>query len=147
MPCHRERGGAELSNRKLAADTGCTTTLLTPDYSRFVVGKAASGSNKAERVLLGGKDHVLHVQPKQRVEIPVVDVDGHVRLMAEDALYPKTRGFHCLRVPRRVLSRVFQAIVRWCRLQGRGVTCFGFPFRWMESCRWSLCMRVYPWQG
>ena len=85
MLCHRIKGGAVLSGRTLVADTGCTTTLLTSDFSSLVVGKAAATSGKTERVLLGGKDHELRVEPKQLVEIPVVDVDGRERVMVEEA--------------------------------------------------------------
>jgi len=85
MLCHRDKGGAVLSSRTLVADTGCTTTLLTPDFSSLVVSEAAKSNIKTERVLLGGKSQELRVKPKQLVEIPVVDVDGHVRLMLEEA--------------------------------------------------------------
>ena len=54
-----------------------------------MVGKATSGSNKTQRILLGGKDHELKVQAKQLVEIPVVDVDGNVQHMVEEAFISK----------------------------------------------------------
>ena len=67
----------------LVADTGCTVTLLTPEFSQFVVGKSAEGT---QRVLLGGKGHVLKTGPQQELHLPVRDVKGHRRQMQENGI-------------------------------------------------------------
>ncbi len=61
-------------------DSGCTFNFFTPVFSVFYVGKE---TGQGVIVELGGKDKVVHGKPMRIVEIPVLDIAGHVQLFRE----------------------------------------------------------------
>ena len=67
-------------------DTGCNRTLLPFEFMKYAKGEA---KGKGSTIELGGKGQELQVGPLQDVLLPVLDVNGQLRLLKERGSFAK----------------------------------------------------------
>ena len=85
--CHQVDNGAGcvLSSRasrplSILVDTGCDRTLLPRVFNKYIVSGDSSSSTTVE---LAGKGQVLRASSVKEVLMPVLDINGAVRMMKE----------------------------------------------------------------
>ena len=99
--CHQDETGAVLLSttppNPMIADSGCNQTILPPTYRPYVVKQL---TKRGTKVMLGGKEQEILGGPKCLIHMPVEDLQGRKKIMAEratiskDARYPLLACMH-----------------------------------------------------